>query len=269
MVNSKVEEVMFESLSGLLSYRSMIRSLVRREIRGRYKGSILGFLWNFITPLIQILVYMMVFTVIFKSGLENYAIYLVAGLVPWIYYSDSVSEGSGTLVANGDMMKKIYFPRGVLPISTVLAKLVNMLLTMIVMFVIIGASGFGVNLTALLFLIPAIIIYTIFLIGLTCMLSAINVYLRDVQYIVTVLLMAHIWLTPIMYVRTNFDNELINTILAYNPMTYFIGLFQDILYWKQVPDPLTWGICLLCAVTITVVGAIVFKKLENDFAEVL
>lgn len=260
---------MFESLKELLGYRYMIRNLVKREIRGRYKGSVLGFIWNFIVPLVQILVYVIVFSAIFKPGIENYPIYLTSGMIAWFFFSDSLIEGSGTFVGNSDMLKKIYFPRSVLPISVVLSKMVNFLITLGIFFILIAILGYGVSVEALLFLIPVMIIYLIFTLGLSLLFSSINVYLRDIQYIISVLMMVWIWMTPIMYLRNSYENAILDFIVKYNPMTYFTELFQSILYWKAIPDTYTIVVsCILALLSITA-GTIVFKLLENNFAEVL
>ena len=260
---------MFESLKEFISYRGMIRNLVKREIRGRYKGSVLGFLWNFIVPLVQILVYILVFSNIFKSGLDNYAVFLTSGMIVWIMFSESLVDGSGMLVGNSEMLKKIYFPRSVLPISMVLSKLVNFFIMLAIFFIFIAVMDFGASWQALLCLFIAIPIFLLFLIGLTLFLSSINVYLRDIQYIVSVIMIALIWLTPIMYVRDQFDNALLNTLLTINPMTYFIEMFQSILYWQTVPSLSSVCICLGIALISLFVGILVFKLLEKDFAEVL
>ncbi len=261
--------VMFESLRELGQYRSMVRNLVKREVRGRYKGSVLGFFWNFILPLIQILVYIMVFTQIFRSDLDNYAVYLVSGMVFWIWFSDSISEGSGTIVANSDMVKKIYFPRVILPVTITLSKMVNFIITLGIFFVIIAVLDHGFDPMALLFLPLIIVISLFFIVGFSILLSAINVYLRDTQYITTVILMAWVWLTPIMYSRDFIESTFINQFLSLNPMTYFVSVFQDILYWKAVPDMFDLGMCALLALVMMVVGTAVFRYLERDFAEVL
>lgn len=260
---------MFDSMRELYDFRGMVRNLVKREIRGRYKGSVLGFLWNFITPLVQILVYILVFTSIFKPGIDNYAIYLTVGMIAWILFSESITDSSGTMVANSDLLKKIYFPRSVLPLSIIFSKVVNYLITLAILFIIIAVTGFGVNWVALLTLPLVLILFLVFIMGLGLALSALNVYFRDVQYIVTVVLMAWIWLTPIMYVRDSIDNALLNAILTINPMTYFIQLFQDVLYWQAVPGITTWLICLGLALASIILGSLVFKHLEKDFAEVL
>lgn len=260
---------MFESLKELFSYRSMIRNLVKREIRGRYKGSILGFVWNFLVPLVQILVYIMVFTQIFRSNIDHYAIYLVSGIIFWNWFSESATEGSGTIIANGDMVKKIYFPRSVLPLTMTISKMVNFFIMLMVFFVILIIVDHGFSPIALLGLPAVILISFVFIAGITLLLSSIDVYIRDTQYLVNVLMMAWIWITPIMYNRDFIENDMIQNLLALNPMTYFVSLFQDILYWKQLPDAFDVLICVILAVAMMIIGAAVFKHLEKDFAEVL
>ena len=247
----------------------MVKNLVRRDIRGRYKGSILGFIWNFITPLIQVLVYIMVFTSIYHTTLDNFAVYLVSGMAIWIWFSESLSEGSGTFIANSELVKKIYFPRSVLPLSTVLSKMINFLILLGIFFIIILATGHGFNFIALLYLPLFVAISFIFILGMTLILSSLNVFARDIQYIVTVLLMAWIWVTPIMYSREMITDELINNLLGLNPLTYIVEGYQEILYWKAAPDLFDIAICVLISVVTLVLGIVIFRHLEASFAEVL
>ena len=137
---------MLKHIKEIYEYRDMIFSLVKRELRGRYQKSVLGMLWTFLNPLCQILVYTFVFTVVFPSNIEDYYIYLMTGIIPWTFFSEALGQGAGSVVANSDMTKKIYFPREVLTISSVTAKFVNMLLSFIVVFVflVISEEGFQV-----------------------------------------------------------------------------------------------------------------------------
>ena len=143
---------MINRVKELYAYREMIFSLVKRDLKGRYKGSVLGFLWTFLNPLLQLAVYTMVFSVIMRAGIEDYYLFLFVALVPWIFFSTSLSGGASCIWAQQDMVKKIYFPREVLPISFVTSCFVNMLLSFVVVFLVIFISGIGFNPTALLFL---------------------------------------------------------------------------------------------------------------------
>lgn len=259
---------MWEVFRELFTYRPMIYNLVKRDIRGRYKGSLLGFTWNLILPMMQILVYVMVFSLIFRQNLEHYYAYLVAGMVPWIMFSDSVSSGAGSVVDNSQLITKIYFPRSVIPISIVLSKFVNFAISMVIVFVVL-AFEHGFDGISLCMLPLAIVCLLLFSMGLAMLLAAANVYMRDVQYLITVILMMWIWMTPIMYSSTGIDSTLVNTILAINPATYLIELFQDALYWKVLPTLTTTAIAVVESVVMLLVGAVVYEKLSQDFAEVL
>lgn len=257
------------NLGELYSYRNMILKMVKRDVRGRYKGSVLGFFWNLILPLVQIFVYVMIFTVIFDTGVENYSVYLISGISIWFWFSESLSEGSGAIVSNADMVKKIFFPREVLIISTVLSKMVNFLIMLGIFFVVILLLGHGISINALLFLPIIIIISFFFILGLCLFLSSVNVYLRDVKYLTDALLMIVLWLTPVLYISSNIDNSFVWFILQANPMTYFVSVFHDILYWKTEPIISTMIICLFLSIASMVVGLFVFRKLEKDFSEAL
>lgn len=260
---------MFEMLRELCAYKSMVYNLVRRDLRGRYKGSLLGMLWNFILPLMQILVYVMVFNIIFKQDIERYYVYLIIGMIPWILFSDSISCGSGSVVENSALVTKIYFPRLVIPVSIVISKLVNFLISLVIAFVVLVVSGHGINLISLSVLPLAIICILLFTLGLTLVLAAANVFMRDIQYIITVLLMMWIWLTPIMYVQDFVDNDFIQCILNVNPLTYLISLFQESLYWKVFPEFSLIGVCVVESLLMLIIGLAIYNKYSLDFAEVL
>ena len=119
---------MFKTLHEIYEYRTMISSLIRRDLRGRYKGSVLGFAWTFLNPLLQLVVYTLVFSTIMRAGIEDYYLFLFVALIPWIFFSGSISAGASCVIAQKEMVKKIYFPREVLPIAHVTCQLVNMLL---------------------------------------------------------------------------------------------------------------------------------------------
>ena len=128
---------MIEDLKELYAYRQMIFSLVKKDLRGRYKGSVLGFMWTFINPLLQMGVYTLVFSIILRNDIDKYYLFLFVALVPWIFFSASLTGGADSVLASKDMLKKIYFPREVLPISYVTGAFVNMLLSFVVIFGVI------------------------------------------------------------------------------------------------------------------------------------
>ena len=185
----------------IYEYREMIISLVRKDLRGRYKGSVLGFFWTFLNPLLQLVVFTLVFSIIMKQEYEQYYIFLFVALVPWMFFASSVQDGSTSVLRDKEMVKKIYFPREVLPIATVTSGFVNMLLTFLVIFVVLIFSGRGVNPVALLCLPVVMIVEYILCLGVGLIVASVTVYLRDLQYILGIIVMALQYLTPVKWKR--------------------------------------------------------------------
>lgn len=253
----------------LINYRQMIVSLVKKDLRGRYKGSVLGFLWTFINPLLQLAVYSIVFSTIMRVvDTDKYYLFLFVALIPWIFFSSSVSGGAGSILANKDMVTKIYFPREVLPIAYVTSCFVNMLFCFIVIFAVLIISGTGINPVALLYL-PVVMIteYTLAL-GITMITSSVTVFFRDLEHILGIVMMAWMYLTPIMY-TPDMVPEQFRTLFEVNPMCSIIVAYRDILYYKRAPDMTS----VLCSAAIGIViltaGFVVFGRLKKRFAESL
>jgi ABC-2 type transport system permease protein len=244
----------------------MIVSLIRRDLRGRYKGSALGFAWTFLNPLLQLGVYTVVFSTIMRAGIEDYYLFLFVALIPWLFFSTSVSAGASCVMAQKEMVKKIYFPREVLPIAHVTCQLVNMLLSFVVVFAVLLLSGKGISLQALLYL-PIVIVAEYFLaISITMIVSAVTVYLRDLEHVLVILTMAWQFLTPVMYSIDMVPEEL-RSIFNINPMTPIIVAYRDILYYKRLPEigNLLHGFVL--STILLVIGWLVFGRLKKHFAE--
>ena len=255
----------------LYEYREMIISLVRKDLRGRYKGSVLGFLWTFINPLLQLIVYTIVFSIIMNTSYEQYYLFLFVALVPWMFFSSSVTDGAASILKEKDMVKKIYFPREVLPISTVTSGFVNMILTFIVVFVVVIISGRGPNPLALLCLPVVMIVEYILCLGIALIVSSLTVYLRDLQYILGIFVMALQYLTPVMYgvdmVERSSAGKWLVMMFNLNPMTPIIKIYRQIIYYGEVPELGSLLIAVAVGVVFIVVGEILFKRLQKGFAE--
>ena len=212
---------MVSRLKEIYAYREMIVSLVKRDLKGRYKGSALGFLWTFLNPLFQLAVYTMVFSIIMRMGIKDYYLFLFVALIPWIFFSTSLSGGASCIMTQQDMVKKIYFPREVLPISYVTGQFINMLLSFIVIFVVLIFAGYRLNLLAILCLPVVMVVEYILALGLTMIMCALTVYLRDLEYVLGIITMAWQFLTPIMY-SMDYVPEQYRWVFSLNPMTYVI-----------------------------------------------
>jgi ABC-type polysaccharide/polyol phosphate export systems, permease component len=254
------------TLRGLYEYREMIFSLVRRDLNGRYKGSVLGFFWTFLNPLLQLLVYTFVFSVIMRNNIEDYYLYLFVALVPWIFFSSSVTGGSSCIWAQQDMVKKIYFPREVLPIAHVTSQFVNMLFCFMVVFGVLIISGKGIDLVAFLYLPLIMFVEYMLCLAMAFIVSAATVYLRDLEYLLGIITMAWQFLTPVMYSIDMVPEELL-FVFNLNPMTSVIVAYRDILYYKQIPKVSTLAHAALLGIVLLFVGGIVFGKLQRHFVE--
>lgn len=259
---------MINRFKELYAYREMIFSLVKRDLKGRYKGSVLGFLWTFLNPLLQLAVYTMVFSVIMRAGIEDYYLFLFVALVPWIFFSTSLSGGSSCIWAQQEMVKKIYFPREVLPLSYVASQFVNMLLSFVVIFVVLIFSGHTLNPLALLCLPVVMLVEFILALGMAMLTSAITVYLRDLEYILGIVTMAWQFLTPVMYSGDMVPEE-IRWAFNLNPMTPVIQVYREILYYGNVPELNTLLSATIFGVVVLIIGWCVFHQLQKHFVEEL
>ena len=252
-------------IKNLYNYRELLKSNVKKEIRGKYKGSFLGILWSFVNPLLQVAVYAIVFPYIMRIQTENYLIYLIVGIIPWTFFTTVINQGMITIRMNAGIIKKVYFPREILPISVALSGLINFLISciIIVLFCLFG----GVGITWHIVLLPFIaIIQFVLTLGIVFALSAINIYIKDTEYIIAFILNMLFYATPILYEAVLFP-EKIRWILYLNPMTQVVLAYRDIFLYHQVPE--LSGIIYLIIVTIIifVLGLFIFRKLEKGFAE--
>ncbi|MBR1738167.1 MAG: ABC transporter permease [Firmicutes bacterium] len=257
-----------KTLKELYLYRHMIKSMVKKDLRGRYKGSVLGFLWTFVNPLLQLVVYTFVFSVILKNGIEKFYLYLFVALVPWIFFSSSVTGGSVCIFAQKDLVKKIYFCRQVIPVSYVTSCFVNMLFTFVIIFAVLIVSGVTINPVAIACLPVIMITEYILALGMALIAASLDVYFRDLQHILGILMMAWMYCTPIMY-KVEIVPEKFMPLFNLNPMTPIITAYRDVLYYAKVPQLQTIVHALVLGIIVLVVGNFIFDKLQRHFAEEL
>ena len=252
----------------LWRYREMVFSLVKRDLKSRYKGSVLGFFWMFLNPLLQLCVYTIVFSTIMRMDIEKYYLFLFVALVPWIFFSTCLSGGTTVIFNHQDMIKKIYFPREVLPLSYTLSQFVNMILSFVVIFVVVFVSGIRIEPTALLYLPLIMLVEFILALGVTFLVSGLTVYLRDLQQILGIVSMAWMYLTPVLYSVEMVPEEWM-TLFYLNPMTSIVIAYRDILYYGRAPQMSTLLNAVVLGVAVLIVGKLSFSRLQRGFAEEL
>ncbi len=258
---------MFNEIKEVYKYRQMLVSIVRKDLRSRYKGSFLGFLWTFVNPLLQLAIYSIVFPYLLRNNQENYPMFLFVALLPWIFFSSSLQGSTTSIVGGANLVKKIYFPRLILPLSVVCTNLMNYIFGLVI--VIPALLLTGVTLTFNIFWFPIVLfVMFIFTIGLSLLLSALYVRFRDLEHIVGILVMVWFYLTPIVFGIDIFPPHIAD-LISYNPMVPVIESFRDILLYGREPEWGPLGFSFVIGVFILLSGMLVFRKFEKTFAEEL
>ena len=252
-------------VNDLRHYREFLKSNVKKDIRGKYKGSFLGVLWSFINPLLSVLVYAIVFPYIMRIKVENYLIYLITGIIPWTFFTSSINMGLISVLSNADIIKKVYFPRIILPISTVTSCLVNFLISCLIIVLFCLGSGLGISFQILWLPLIALIQY-VMLLGFTFILSAIEMYMRDIEHIVNFILSMAFYVTPILYTPDIFPEKLA-WVLKVNPMAYLVNAYRSIFFYQKMPDLIGIGVVSIFSIFLFGIGYLIFEKLQKGFAE--
>jgi len=269
-------------LADYASARELTINLTLRELRGKYKRSVLGWTWSLINPLATVLIYSLVFAFFLKiqppvghpSGLHNFALFLLCGLLPWNFVSGAMTESMGALLGNGNLIKKVYFPREVLIVATVAALLVSFLIELGVLMVILLAFGNMVVpwIPALLVLVA---IQTVFVLGIGLVLSVANVYFRDMRHLIAILLQALFYTAPIVYpIRlvpkeaTVFGHEIaLRYVYELNPLVRFLTAYRDVLYDLRFPAVGDVAYLVAWSAASLAIGLWVFSRLDGRLAE--
>jgi lipopolysaccharide transport system permease protein len=249
----------------IIEYRELIRILTVSDLKVKYQSSVLGFAWSLLNPLLMMLVLYLVFSNVFKANQDYFALYILIGIVSWRFLANGTSSSMMAIVGKPSLVTKIYIPRQVLVLSTVLSSFISSMLEFLVLFILIVI--FGVKLSPNILLFPFIYIINFFLVyGVSLALAALYVYYRDLNQIWEVLLQLGFFLSPIVYPLSTVPSEYLNIYLL-NPVTVFMQIYRDILLYAQTPSMTSIAFVLLSAVISLAAGAAVFKRLERRFAE--
>ena len=250
----------------LYQYRELLKTSVSKEIRGKYKGSFLGVLWSFVNPLLQTIIYSIVFSILLRSDMEHYTTFIVIGVLSWTWFTTSISGGTNCIVINGGIIKKVYFPREILPISIVTSGMINYLISCLIIFIFLLCTGIGFSWNILFLPLIMVVQYTLQL-GILLTTCSINAYIRDAEYIINFFVNMAFYATPILYASTMFGK--FSNILKLNPMTTIIDSYRNIFYYQTMPNFYALLIVFLVSLLLLIIGYSVFKKLEKGFAEEL
>jgi ABC-type polysaccharide/polyol phosphate export permease len=252
----------------LWRFRQLVSLLVARELKVRYKRSILGVLWTMMNPLLLMVVYAVVFSTILRAAVPNYTIFLLAGLLPWIFFSNAAMQGLMSVLVNQDLIRKVRVPQAVFPFSIVGSNIVNLALSLVPLAIIMAAVG--QRFTAALAFVPvALALLTVFTAGVTLLLATATVFFRDVRHLTEVLLQVVMYLSPVLYDIAQLGEHrswwfrAFQLELAINPMSYFIALVRDPVYYGRLPPLQAVAIASAYALASLAIGFAVFTKLER------
>ena len=258
---------MIEMFKNIYQYRELLKTNIKKEIRGKYKHSFLGVLWSFLYPLLQLAVYAIIFPLILRNTQDHYVIFLCVALIPWNYFTTIVTQSTGTIIANGDIVKKVYFPREILPISVVTSQLVNFLISTIIILAFVLFSGMGIS-KYILFYPVILLIQYIFSVGVAFIVSSATVFLRDLEHLISIAMMMLFYATPIAYSADTIPANY-SFIITLNPMAHILNAYRDIFYYQRMPELQTLAIIFAISVALFVGGYAIFNKLQKSFAEEL
>lgn len=270
------------TLGELRSSRELLRNLTAREVSGKYKGTALGQVWSLLNPLAQMLVFTIVFgqflriqpTVGDPSGLDSFALFLLSALLPWAFFANAMSGGMGSLLANANLINKVYFPRVTLVTAAVLSFNVTFAFELLVLTAAVALFGGP----AVFLVLPLVLFYvallTMFALGFALALSVCNVYFRDTAQFVAIGTQVWFYLTPVLYPISLVDDVSVfgrsaRTILELNPMARFVECFRNLFYDHRVPSLGDTAFVVVAALLSVTIGMLLFSKFEGRLAEEL
>ena len=249
--------------SGLKRYSYLLWEMVVRDIKVKYKKSTLGLMWSVLNPLLMMIVMTIVFSTLFKSDIENFPIYLLAGQTAFSFFSEATNMAMMSIISNGALLKKVYVPKYIFPTSKVIFGLVNFLFSLIAMIIVIIFTKLQISIHMILF--PIFLIYLfIFSLGVGLILASYAVYFRDLVHLYGIFLLVWTYLTPIFYPVKIIPLKF-TIIIKLNPMYHFIEYYRQILLYHIWPSLKLNMVCLIFAISTLVIGAIVFYKKQNEF----
>jgi ABC-type polysaccharide/polyol phosphate export permease len=250
----------------LRRYSPLVKNLVFKDLKLKYRYSVLGAVWSLLNPFVMLGVYTLAFKFILRVQTENYAYFLLVGLLPWNFFSSSLIGSTQAIVGNGHLIRKVYFPRETLPIATVLFTFSQLLLALAVFLpALLLVSGVRLHWTAVLF-IPLLLVHLLFTLGVAFMLATCTVFFRDVAHLTEVGVVLLFWVTPIIYPVTMAPATL-QLFFKLSPPAAFAIAYQDVLFRGRVPEELVLSTLLVWTAAALLGGHAIFRRYSPAFAE--
>lgn len=252
-----------EKLEGFRRFFPLLGELVVRDIKVRYRHSVLGLVWTVLNPLLMMVVITIVFSTLFKQNIPNFPIYYLAGSLLFSFNSEATTTALHSIISNASLIKKVYIPKYLFPLSNILSGLVNLGFSLIAMFIVMIVTGAPFHVTLLLIPIP--IFYTfLFSTGLGIMLSALTVYFRDIAHFYSVFILAWTYLTPIFYPVAILPDAMMK-LMQLNPMYHYVSFMRELVLYGSFPGMKENLVCIAMGLGMIFVGLFVFYKKQDNF----
>ena len=254
-----------ENIINLNRYKCLLSELVTKDLKVRYRKSILGVFWTLLSPLLMMVVLSLVFSSIFRFQIEHYPVYILSGQLVFNFFSEATNTMMGSVVGNAPLIKKIYVPKYMFPISAMLSSIINVLASFAALIIVMVFMRVPLHYTMLLSFIPVVVL-AIFATGVGMILSAVVVKFRDIMHFYSVFLTALMYLMPVIYPMSTLDAmPVIQTIVAYNPLTMILNMFRDLVMNGTMLDPVTLLITFVVALAFLGIGFWVFYRKQDTF----
>jgi lipopolysaccharide transport system permease protein len=250
-------------ISDLWGYRDLLLNLTVSELKLRYRNSFLGFLWTILNPLFFLLILGAVFSKIIRLEVQNYTLFLFTGLTAWLMIQQTVVIATASVVNNESLIKKVYIPKIVFPLSSCLARYIDhmILVLILVVFMLIFKATFS---WSLLILPIVLLLHFIFSLGISMIAAALYIFIRDVQHIIAILFQAFFYLTPIIYPLDILPANY-RPLFLINPFYYFIQILRYPIYYATLPPGRIFGVACLLSLAAFAIGFYIFFKKEKYF----
>jgi ABC-type polysaccharide/polyol phosphate export permease len=263
----------FARLIRLPQHLHLIGTFVKRDVRGRYKGSAMGLFWSLVHPLVMLCLFWFLFSAILRvkvgadEGTTIFGLYLAAGMLPWNAFSESLARSTGIIVENGPLIKRTLFPSEILPIFLVISGIVHELIGLGVLLAVLLITGH--TLSPMLMLLPVVMVFQIaFTLGLSWVLAAVNVFVRDVGQLLTLVLTLWVFLTPIYYPPSVMP-ERFRPLVALNPMAGFVDAYRAIILRGALPHAASLVAMAAASLPAFLIGHVLFQKMRPSFPDVI
>lgn len=250
-------------LNNFWKYKGLLKEFIIRDLKIKYRRSVLGYLWSLLNPLLMMIVLTAVFSNMFRFDIPNFPIYLLSGQILFNFFSEATTVSMNSIIGSGGLIKKVYVPKYIFPLSRVISSFVTLLFSLVAIIIVVLVTN--VKLTAHVLLFPLPLLYIlIFTIGIGLIMSVLAVYFRDMLHLYTVLLSAWMYLTPIFY-PVSAVPDYIKTVIYANPMYYFVESFRDVILYNQFPSFHTNLMCIIFSLSAFLLGLLIFYKNQNKF----